>query len=33
MKSVALSLVNCSSTIWMPWAIAVFLKTSATPWP
>jgi len=32
-KSVALSFVYCSSTMVMPRAIAVFLKTSATPWP
>jgi len=33
MKSVALSLVYCSSTTTMPLASAVFLNTSATPWP
>ena len=33
MKSVALSVVNCWSTILMPFALAVFLNTSATPWP
>ena len=33
MKSVALSVVNCSSTISMPLVLAVSANTLATPWP
>jgi len=33
MKSVALSVVYCWSTISMPLLLAVAVNTSATPWP